>query len=92
MHENSLGLIIFMFTLPERIKKLTPAVLHKSYRRIILILSQPVFTNTNLHDSQNLSQDNLLAFLNTHLLVRDRILSRYCCQDRVLDDVSSKTL
>ena len=67
MHENSLGLIIFMFTSAGRIQKLTPAVLHKSYRRIILILSQPVFTNTNLHDSQSLSQDYLLAFLNTYL-------------------------
>ena len=56
-----------MFTLPGRIQKLTLAVSHKSYRRIILILSQLVFTNTNLHDSPNLSKDYLLAFLNTYL-------------------------
>ena len=81
-----------MFTLPGRIQKLTPAVSHKSYRRIILILSQPVFTNTNLHDSQNLSQDYLLVLLNMYLVMRDRILGRFCCQDRVLNDVGSKTL
>ena len=56
-----------MFTLPWRIQKLIPAILYKSYRRIILILSQPVFTNTNLHDSPNLSEDYLLAFLKTYL-------------------------
>lgn len=56
-----------MFTLPGQIQKLIPAILHKSYRRIILILSQPVFTNTNLHDLPNLSENYLLAFLNTYL-------------------------